>query len=63
MNKNLSPRRVKSDVTYTIQLKLHEQGTKGRIELIVRSYGCNKNLDDELKNQEEKISSAIAMRL
>ena len=36
---------------------------KGRFDVIVTSYGRNKNRDDEIKNQKKaNISPAIAVR-
>ena len=49
MNKKLAPPGVRDDVTHATQLKLREL-KKSRFEVIVTSYGRNKNLDDEIKN-------------
>ena len=42
MKKKLAPLRAKNDVTHALQLKLHER-KKSRFELVVTSYGRNKN--------------------
>ena len=55
--KNLAPLRAKNDVTYALQLKLHECIKKSRFDVVVTSYGRNKNRDDEIKNQEKAINS------
>ena len=49
MNKKLAPLRAKNDVTHGLQLKLHERMNKNRFEVVVTSYGRNKNRDDEIK--------------
>ena len=43
MNKKLAPLRSKNDVKQALQLKLHERTTKSRFEVVVTSYGRNKN--------------------
>ena len=48
--KKLAPLRAKNDVTHAHQLKLHERMNKKQIEVVVTSYGRNKNRDDEIKN-------------
>ena len=53
MNKKLSPLRKKNDVTHAfILVKLRERISKKQI-VTVTSYGRNKNLDYEKKNQEK----------
>ena len=54
MNKKLAPLRAKNDVTHAIQLKFHGRMNKSRFEEILTSYGCNKNLDDEVKKHKRK---------
>ena len=49
MNTKLALLRAKNDVTHALQLKLHERMKKSRFEVIVTSYGRNKNRDDEIK--------------
>ena len=49
MNKKLAPLLAKKDVKHAFQLKLHDRMNKNRFEVIVTSYGCNKNLDAEIK--------------
>ena len=61
MNKKLAQLRAKNDVTHAIQLKLHERMNKSRFEVVVTSYGRNKNLDDEIKNQE-KANNSLSYR-
>ena len=51
-----SPLRVKNDVTHATQFQLHELTNK-RFEVVVTSYGRNKNLDEEIKNQEKAKNS------
>ena len=52
--KKLTPLRAKNDVTYAIQMKLHERmKKKSRFEVVVTSYGRNKNHDDEIKKPRE----------
>ena len=65
MNKKLAPLRAKNDVTHALQLKLHERLNKSRFEVVVMSYGRNKNRDDEIKNTKKRpiITRAIAVRL
>ena len=46
MNKKLAPLRAKNDVTHALQLKLHERIKKSRFEVVVTSYGRNKNRDE-----------------
>ena len=61
--KKLSPLRAKNDVTHPNQLKLHERINKKQI---LTSYGCNKNLDDEIKKNKRRrllIAPTIAVRL
>ena len=50
MNKKLAPLRAKNDVRHALQLNLHERTNKSRFEVVVTSYGRNKNRDDEIKN-------------
>ena len=54
MNKKLAPLRVKNDVTHALQLKLHERMNKSRLEVVLTSYGRNKNLD-EIKNKAGQV--------
>ena len=49
MNKKFAALRAKNDVTHARQLKFHERMKKIRFEVVVTSYGCNKNRDDEIK--------------
>ena len=46
---------MKNDVTHAIQLKCINDWTKSRFEVIVTSYGLNKNLDDKIKNIEGQV--------
>ena len=63
MNKKLTPPRAKNDVTHAIQLKLHEQMNKSRFEVVVTSYGRNKNRDDEInKKKQEKANNSLSYR-
>ena len=59
--KKLAPLRAKNDVTHALQTKLHERMSKQRFEVVVTSYGRNKNRDDEIKNQE-KVSNSPSYR-
>ena len=56
--KKLAPLRAKNDVTHEIPLKMHERMNKSRFEVVVTSYGRNKNLDDEIKNIAGRIPEA-----
>ena len=60
MNKKLAPLRQNA-ATHTIQLKLHERLNKKQI---VRSYGRNKNLDEEIKKTKRRtiVAPVITVR-
>ena len=63
MNKKLAPLRAKNDVTHALQLKLHERmNKKNRFEVVVTSYGRNKNRDDEIKKNIEKANNRPSYR-
>ena len=66
MNKKLAPLRAKNDVTHAIRLKLHERTNKKiwkkRFEVVVTSYGRNKNRDDEIKKKQEKANNSPCYR-
>ena len=66
MTKNLITRMNKKiDVTHALQLKLRERmNKKSRFEVLVTSYGRNKN-SDEIKKTKRRpiIAPAIAVRL
>ena len=47
--KKIASLRAKNDVSHAIQLKLHKRTDKTRFEVIVTSYGRNKNLDEMKK--------------
>ena len=51
--KKLAPLRAKNDVTHALQTKLHERMSKQRFEVVVTSYGRNKNRDDEIKKSRK----------
>ena len=56
---------MKNDVKHAIQLICMNKQTKSRFEVVVTSYGCKKNRDDEIKKIKRRpiIASAIASRL
>ena len=51
MNKKTRSTKSQNDVTHTLQLKLHERMNKSRFEVVVTSYGRNKNRDDKIKKK------------
>ena len=58
MNKKLAPLRVKNDVTHA---NCMNEWTKSRSEVVVTSYGRNKNHDEINKNQE-KANNSLSYR-
>ena len=61
MSKKLAPIRAKNDVTHALQLKLHERMNKSGFEVVVTSYGRNKNLD-EIKKKQSRTSPEIQFK-
>ena len=54
-SKKLAAIRAKNDVTHPLQLKLHERMNKSGFEVVVTSYGRNKNLDEIKKNKAGQV--------
>ena len=52
--------RAKNDVTHATELKLEERIKKSIFEVIVTSYGRNKNLDEK---KQEKANNSLGYRL
>ena len=69
-NKNLTtkieklvPLTMKNDVTHANQLNCMNERTKSRFEVIVTSYGCNKNLDDQIAGRPKIQSNELKGQL
>ena len=62
MNKKLAPLRLRNDVTHALQWNSHKRmNKKSRFDVVLTSYTCNRNLEEEIKNQE-KINNSPSYR-
>ena len=61
-NDQRTPLRVKNDATHAIQLILHERMHKKQDLVIVTSYCCNQNHDNEIKKDKEKANNSLSYR-